>query len=157
VTKEKLIKLYDKFANAYVASMVVIFAAIAVMLYFAFWSWWPFNVITYNNLPFPVDKEVYEPGDNIDYTFNYCKHIGARASVTRTLTNASRTIELEGFESSSFATGCGEVSSAVPIPIYAQPGVYRMLITVDFDVHPLRTITYRLETQEFEVVEPQNN
>ena len=140
----------------YALCWVIILATLATMgvgYYFLFVQGNP--PIEFLNMPFPVDKKVYHPGDTITMLVNYDRHISAL--VTRsTYLNDSYPIPLElSTDGDVTPTGTGTVLLTYVIPpsyVPAQGDDYYISGTSIYHVNFLRDriVTWKSETFRIE-------
>jgi hypothetical protein len=129
-----------------------ILLALATMLLFGFWLFYPYNPIEYNVLPYPVLNENHQvrPGQILEYTVDYCKYTDVYPEVIKRYVDgliyeqpAGRGLVYEGCRVQI-------VDNLVPSTLL--PGYYRMQVIIEYKMNPIRTITYTNETEAFEVL-----
>ena len=113
--------------------------------------------IVFNNLPFPVDKAVYLPGENVVSTVDGCVN-ASRPSITA--------IEVRGEEKAgvrknyvlparyapaSPTTGCFKVQIPTALPGDILPGTYHFEADRTFQVNRFAKRTVHWSTAPFEV------
>jgi hypothetical protein len=98
-----------------------------------------------------TDKKTYQPGEDISYSFSYCKTKPIVGVVTRALVDGVRM----NFASitSDLPLGCHEIWVCnLRIPRNTSAGTYHIEITGEYKINPLRTEVNRLRSNEFEVM-----
>ena len=108
------------------------------------------NPITFSNLPFPVDRQVYAPGDTVIRTADACRNSDAPATVYQGLRGATN-YDYPEFTVVSQNLGCFESRIPVKLPDDLPPGRYRIAASVQFQVNALAVRRVMWETQEFTV------
>lgn len=111
------------------------------------------NVASFNNLPFPIDKHEYQPGERVFYNISFCKTRPIVAVVNWALINDAVT-DIPERQGKSIDVGCKNVSSSLRIPEYAIEGDHYFKGTFQYQANPFRTITYDVETEHFNVTIP---
>lgn len=128
---------------------LAIFGGLWLVLLVAYWSLWPYRIITESDGTRKVLTPVVMQGGTLLFPVHSCKHYDLVETISREL--------LDGFiyqlppVQSNQPTGCYSRIVAVPIPDATPPGMYRMRITVSFQPNPIRTIRYTWDTTAFEV------
>lgn len=117
------------------------------------WLFLPYNVvkITSDQNNVKVNQKIYHIGDQIKYTFSYCKYHDVTARVDRALIDGTRIL----FTSmdSNLPTGCHTVTPAdLFIPNGANFGINKIEITAHYQLNPFREQTVELMTETFLVV-----
>lgn len=117
-------------------------------------------------LPMQVDKSVYEPGDEILVTANYCRYTSAAATryVTYINKTTGRLFPLEPTEVNSFPVSprnCDIIANpetatiAQKLPASLTTGDYVRHSKLEFHVNIMANRTIELETETFRVVVPE--
>ena len=132
-------------------SMAVLILVFVTMTYVIFMLFWPFQTIVVES-PCKVITPVVKAGDRVYYEFNYKKLANRGTILSKQLVN--NTIIFYPIEQSNIESGPGEILKIVSVcvPIYAPPGKYKLFVTAVYRISPIRNITKRWETEEFEVV-----
>lgn len=139
----------------YILSMTVILAAIFALLYLGYMLYWPVKTIEFKNNGdleiVNLNKEVRQ-GEQLEYKISYCRFTDQQAIVTRVIQDGL--IYIMPPIQTNTGIGCqyDKIMSIAEIPKAIPPGKYQMLITVEFKINPLRTITHSLYTEPFTVV-----
>ena len=133
----------------YFGSLLIIFLAFALMSYVFFLTFLHGSEpTTFNNLPFPTNKELYYPGDRIFVEASFCKNLDVTATVTSNL--------VDGFLSTappqkiSGSLGCQNVTVfTMKVPEHIGSGDYYLDGVIVYDVNKLRSIPIRVSSQWF--------
>ena len=99
----------------------------------------------------PMEKKIYHEGEVIEYQVDFCKLIDAEGEMNFQLING-RSVLL-GSLKSSIPKGCYKfTANTISLPKGIHKGTYRLLITTTYKVWGLRSITYPIFTEPFEVI-----
>jgi hypothetical protein len=130
-------------------SMVGIVGMLTVMGILLWWGW-PVNVLT-------ITKETqviggpYRVGDQLLYTFDYCKYRDLSAEVhyywMDTVVYSQPTVTLHRLH-----PGCHTLTEGIEVP-RIPPGKYRLNTVRVYEVSPLRNVEVQDTSNEFEIVE----
>jgi hypothetical protein len=135
-----------------------------------FWLTWPYKVIQYNVNPIPVLTEkpadvskfdpnvsrpmaVFKPGQNIILFHDYCRLIDAPLTANVELINSVK-LPLP-YQANPSAVGCQRrVSTIIKVPdFYTSEEPVSIHFTLRYQVNPIRTVVYHLNTEYFLVKE----
>lgn len=126
-------------------TLVMTFITICV---FAYWMFWPDNVMVLKSDIVKTDKEVYRPGERISYTVDYCKKRQISGLTSRTLVNDIRIAYTT--ITSDLPAGCHIVSdNDLIIPEFTSEGKYHISILVEYKINPIRVLRINYRTNEF--------
>jgi hypothetical protein len=128
--------------------LTIAFIGLAII---GFWAFFPYKIIDFNNLPYPVENKVVKQGGQLKYTVDYCKYTeGMPAEVKREF------IDGLVFESSdvraNVTLGCNSVVVPLNVPLSLPPGKYKLRLTVTYHPNPIREVIFINESEEFVVV-----
>lgn len=132
---------------------ITILVALGMMLIFGYWMLYPYNPIVYKDPVYPVLNEgkTVEVGGILKYEVSYCKYSSVYPTVIKRYvdgliyeTPAGRGVVYEG---------CREQIIDNLVPSTLVPGKYKMEIIIEYQMNPVRKITYTNYTEEFTVVE----
>jgi hypothetical protein len=130
-------------------------ALYGVILLVAYWLLWPYQTITFLNMPAagaPIVGGPLYPGDAVRYKLSFCKYTNDIATVHRDLVDGE-TIALQDITGSLPSTCESNVTVATTeVPDTANPGVYHLDVADEFHPNPFRTIVVRYRTQDFTVI-----
>lgn len=130
-------------------SFVAIYIILMILLYMIAW---PFKVITFTNLPFPVLNKPVMAGQIVVYRIDACKYREVPTHINRVLVGKVN-IALNSQDSQQVGKGCGSTTVAnTVIPIATPEGKYKVQITVEYKVNSLRTIIVHSETEVFDIL-----
>ena len=106
--------------------------------------------IVFNNLPFPVSRESYRPGDTVEYIVDRCRNTEQPATFTTTLVGPTKVFfwpQLSGIST----TGCTVATVQRQLPAELLPGTYTIEGRSDFQVNSFALRSVPWMTVEFEV------
>jgi|WetSurMetagenome_2_1015567.scaffolds.fasta_scaffold54131_4 hypothetical protein len=126
----------------------VIFFTICLV---TFWMTYPYKVITFNRNEFIITTPVVHQGGFVHYMNDYCKFMDLPAKVTRSFID--HIIFVTPVTAVNRPLGCHNFDIAVLIPTELPIGHYQMEMTYQYQVNPVRIITLKALTEEFEIVE----
>ena len=122
-----------------------------VLLY---WSLYPYKTVEIKESTFPVlnKNKTVIVGENLAYRSTSCRYFIGEIVVHRTLVNHT----LIDFPDTRFyqdKKACVSfVNRTLEIPSYAPSGKYHLEITNFIKVNPIRTISVKVSTEEFTVI-----
>ena len=127
-----------------------IFFMLGVALTFLFY---PYRILEVSNEPYPVEHQQILVGEVQHYTIVFCKSGNYVAKQTRVLLQ-TQTNEYINLDTSVIYSeeGCRESKLSVKIPSYVEPGTYKIVAYIDYQPNFLRTVAYKFETQEFDII-----
>lgn len=129
---------------------VLMFCATVLLLGLS--GWWlfgPVDILTNTDFRLAVRTPVVAPGTNLVYTASFCKNTAQTATMDTQLVGTVTLFYPP--QSSSFSTGCGAYTIAQHIPPEASEGTHRLVIVVTYKANPLRRVSYRFESDPFEI------
>lgn len=137
-----------------VFALVIISAA---MLLAGYWWFFPEQVVTVSNpTEIKTDKRVYQQGERIIYTLDYCKTRQIQGKVTRSLVDGF--VIPYGSIESDLPVGCRKFFVYdLHIPEYTPPGIYHIEGSGEYHVNPIQTNRNCWRTEDFEVVRAPDN
>ena len=111
-------------------------------------SFYPFKTLTVES-PLKVLTPKVKAGDDMIYQVKYCRYTKVSAKVTRTLIGSDTipTIPLNSISK----PGCGTAVVHMNTPSSANPGIYHMEASADFQVNPYQIRTTNYESDNFEI------
>lgn len=127
---------------------VVIFFTICLVVY---WIVYPYKTVVFNKEEFEITTPVVKQGGFVHYLNDYCKFIDLPAKVTRSFINGL--IYVSPSTIVNRPKGCNSFDIAVKIPEELPPGKYQMEMSYQYQINPVRVITIKHNTEEFEVRE----
>lgn len=133
-----------------VITIATLATAFVLVLLGGYWLLWPYKILTETDKYARVSPTILKPGDPVIIAVHVCKHYDLPEFISREL--------IDGFVYTLpsvqmfYPIGCRDINVWVPIPVNTPPGVYRMAITSEFRPNPLRSVYYRWETNQFEVL-----
>ena len=133
------------FVGLSVVGMVGMLALMGILVY---WSW-PVTVLTITKTTQVVGGP-YHAGDQMLYTFDYCKHKDMSAEVhyywTDSVVYAQPTVTLHRLE-----VGCHTLTEGIEVPRIPS-GRYRLNTVRIYQISPLRQVEVQDTSNEFEIV-----
>lgn len=131
---------------------ITLLAAFGLMLYFGYMLFWPIKVIDWLDGNFITCKTQYRIGEVMRYRLHYNKYFPLEAETVVYFEDGIM------FQMPSTVTNnpTGErdfVKVAFKIPEELPPGRYKLKEYIIYKVNPLRSITYTLVSNQFEVIQ----
>lgn len=138
------------------ACVIIITAAVLVG---AYWEFRPYRTLVVNNVtittPITGDNRlpVVNRGSALFYKIDYCKYVTVQAILFRELVGNDNHYPVPVTSGNvSVAKGCREfINSNTLIDPSVPPGVYYLDIVAQYQVNPIRKVSYRYRTPLFEV------
>ena len=124
--------------------------ALAFGIIIFYWVVYPYKPMVFKAKVFPISNKIVKIGMTLSYVSDYCKNIDLPAMVTREFRN--ELIFVTPSTITNRPTGCHKILIGVLIPPELPAGKYIMAQTYTYQVNPIRTITVRENTEEFEVI-----
>ena len=123
----------------------------AAFIVIGIWSFYPDKILTVNDPNnVQVDKEVYQTGERITYTVDYCKSRRLPSILSASLVDGVR-INYDA-ANSNFDAGCHVTDvSDLTIPSFVATGVYHLEITAEYQINPIRKSFVTFRTVDFRV------
>lgn len=129
--------------------------AIGVVIIISLWGigdlLWPYNPLVFKEQYFPVKSNVLKQGSDLEFLVRYCKNMQVPAVVHYQFENSviffSTTVNHANSQK-----GCGEHWNIFNIPEELPPGIYRLVMTVDYKVSLIRTVSVRGATEQFTII-----
>jgi hypothetical protein len=124
---------------------------------FTYWNLYPYKVMTMKNqYALPVDKPVYQAGDRVFYTLDYCKYMDITGLLIRTISDGI-SVNYEPMQS-NVPLGCHVVKRGdLVIPDFIPSGIYYIKSSSEWQVNPIRKVLMNFRTVPFEVVNKSND
>ena len=123
-----------------------------MMAMIAYWLFRPVTVLVVKNpQAVKVDKQVYQAGDRLIYSLDYCKHEAIPGTISRALVDGIR-ISYVAFYN-NLPKGCGVTNNAdLVIPEFVGTGTYHIEATATYRINPLKTVSTTWRSEDFQVV-----
>lgn len=138
-------------AISWATSAATAFASV-VLLALLYWLFFDTPVpIQFTNLPFPVDKSEYRPGEKVVRTADACRFTLAPARISQGL-RGTQNYDYPEFTVTTQHLDCGTSRIPVALPGDLPPGTYYLVAVVQYEVNPLAVRTVRWQTVPFTVV-----
>jgi hypothetical protein len=137
----------NKFFNN--ASFLILGSAFFSVILFAFWQFYPYKVLTFNNSPFPVMEKNIKAGGTLTYTIDYCKEINNGALISKTFSDEiSYSVESE---LNNRPIGCHKINVDIDIPKTLPPDEYNLQLVYRFKLNPIRYVEVSARTEQFNI------
>ena len=134
-----------------ILSGIFIFLILISVCYACILAFYPFK--TFDGKQIVIlnkDKKVCA-GDYLEWKIEYFKYINKSARVTRVLVNSY----VINFDETTYNVPVGEGiymdKTSIKIPENASPGIYKLRLTIVYNVNHLQESTVRVESENFEV------
>lgn len=116
-----------------------------------YWLFWPYQVIEYKDKVLPLKNHQVASGELLEISHNFCKYISVPLKLTTEIQDG--VIFALGITESNTAKGCYNRVAKIVVPTVMGVGEKaRVHYTLFYQVNPLRTITYDLYSEEFEII-----
>lgn len=115
-------------------------------------------VYPYKTISFLEPIEIQEPvyaGETLYYRLHFIKHIDRPAKISRSLVN-ERTITYTAY-SNNLEPGEHNRTFFLSVPREVRPGHHHLEITWEYRINPLRAVTVKKMSKEFNVLPPRIN
>lgn len=133
----------------------VTYATFALMLliigYSIFNLAYDYDPITMSNVT--LDKSEYHQGETVSVSMGVIKRTDKSCRVTRQLVDGIL-YSLPTYESSMPSGSYTTIDTSTAIPPGLPPGIYHLVVTLEYDYPPFRVVTYQFETPRFTVMPP---
>lgn len=131
---------------------VTIIVSIVLVTLLAYWTFYPYQTVTYPDVPFKLDKQTYKQGETAHYYVSYCKSIDIVPKVHRYFIDG---LKIEAAEHDvKFIKGCHdnqEISFTIPESL--PPGRWHLSAVATYKFNPIREeVTNSHNTEWFNVV-----
>lgn len=132
-------------------SLTVSFVIVAIGIY---WLFYPYKLFVYNVSPMKVLTPTVKVGGDLQYIADYCKYTSMIPKSIKRQLVGGYAYDLPVSTSSNFPQGCAQIEVAVPmyLPASIKPGKYKIKVTGEYQANPLRTWTYEVYTEEFNLI-----
>lgn len=131
-------------------------AFLALVMQMAWWRLYPYQIVKIDS-PTPVIGAPVKPGGMVYLNVHYSKFDDVPAFVTRYLANHCLILLTKVDSGGVLRPGVNQnYHIAVPIPPGVPAGRYRVITTVNYKVNPIRIVSTKWESQEFEVLGDQS-
>jgi len=108
--------------------------------------------VTFNELPFPVEKAVYHTGEPIVATLDFCRYTDVGFTAHNSFVN-ELIYALPSFTASGAQQGCHKIQARLSvIPVHLPPGRYRLMGRNVYCVNVLACRTVEWSTVEFTII-----
>lgn len=129
--------------------VVVVTGLLALVLY---WHLNDYDIIEYNMERIEMVKDEYVVGEPLSYRISFCKEGNLDATVLRFVKDTVVYSYPEII--SSIEEGCSDFVSTSTITPNVPSGEYRYENTVIYQVNPLKTVRYTIESEPFKIINP---
>lgn len=131
---------------AYVALLLTA----TILFAWIFIQYWPITVIVPNTQPYKVLTKKVKVGEQLIYLVDACKKIAVPSVVSRSFVDGVTYPSITSINNVS--VGCGRTKVSILVPNFIVPGVYHVVLNIQYKINPLRTDTYHFKTETFEVL-----
>lgn len=140
----------DRVKATYRALMSMIGILAAVMVLTVFLSFFPNNIITFEDEKFPVLTPVVVAGDEVEFQVTFYKHYDLLGVINRQLIDGR--IYQYAPEAATLNKGFQDRITTVRIPSYVDSGKYYIRTYYTYRVNALNTQEFYMDTEYFEVI-----
>lgn len=116
-----------------------------------YWLFWPYNPIEVRD-PIKVlnPNKIVKAGEDLIYEISYTKKIESTGKIDRQLINSYVVLFPSQHSTMPMGTGLKRVVR-LQVPQATDPGKYRLLWSITYEVNPLRHITHSVYSECFTV------
>lgn len=118
----------------------------------AYWSLWDYDVVEYNTEKLVMQKDEYVVGEPLTYRLSVCKNGDLSATVIRNIRDT--VVYSYPVIQSSLPEGCSDFISSSSLAPNVPTGTYVYENTVIYQVNPIRTVQYHIESTPFKIINP---
>ena len=129
--------------------IVITFFLLTVLL--SFWSFYPYKLIVFNNLPLKVLNKTVKAGEVLVYSTDYCKFTNIIPEVKKTFVN-DIIYSIPTGTVLAKEKGCRIINVQIDVPKNLPPSRYILKITYEYQVNPIRKVNIYVQTELFEVI-----
>lgn len=131
-------------------SYATLISTLLLMVMVAYWLVYPYNPITFNNLPLKVDNKIVKVGDFLVYNVDYCKDNDLIPTASKSFVNQIIYV-LPAEIVAAKEEGCAVVKIYTTVPLNLPLGPYYFKVTYRYQVNPIMIKEYTIRTEEFTV------
>jgi hypothetical protein len=133
-------------------SYASIFVAILFIIIIFYWLLYPYRVIEFEQVPYPIvnENKTVRQGELLIYEVEYCKFMNIGATTTKSFNNGI-IYSLPPMQSNR-ETGCHDNKIFLEVPKTLPPAEYSLEVLYRFQVNPIRVIEYKQSTEPFTVI-----
>jgi hypothetical protein len=135
---------------------VALIFTLTAMIVVMFWSLDSRIPLTVES-PMLIVDDNFQAGDTAGYIIDYCKTIDKPFVLSRELHRQDDRLDIIGLPTYSVGTplpmGCHElVSNNIRLPVDLDPGHYKMVVYIRYQINPIKTLYIEFETTTFNVM-----
>lgn len=132
-------------------AVVIILGFTLLLCLIGWWELMPARVLAPGGKLSVYVKSV-EAGEDLVYSLTLCKQIELPSTLHRQLVDTVQWTLPD--QQTNFPVGCHEHWLTQHIPRVFTSGKYQLVITITYDVNPIRTISYTFKSEPFMVTTP---
>lgn len=139
-------KIFDFFSWLVV---VILFLGVLVCIY---WQLYPYKILEFKqgNGNILNENKTVKSGDLIRLRQVQCKYLDIGATINRQF------IDTLVYQVNTVMThrplGCHDSVELVRVPVVLPSGSYRIRTTISYNVNPIRTVSYTIVTEQFNII-----
>ena len=126
-----------------------IISGIVIIGFIFFWSYYPYNILEFQDSVYPVETKTVKPGEEVIYRVRYCKYLPTSFSVTRKFVDGI--IYTTSEVASNNPVGCHDNLVYIQVPKSLPEGNYSLQMIYRTKVNPIRTVEIIRTTERFTV------
>ena len=138
----------DKFYER--TGIAILFFFTICLLMFIHWSFWDYKTIEFKG-DYKTAQLTYKQGDIGSYTVDYCKYTDVAPILTKKFVDG--VVFTTSDTKAVIKQGCGTQLINFEIPPTLPPGRYRLVIDLEYNVNPIRSIKITHQSNWFTVLE----
>jgi len=130
---------------------IIVFILFGTVLVVGYWLLYPYKVIQFNKVPFPVVNKIVHQGGILTYQTDYCKFNNIIPVSYKTFTDGI-IYHIPSSYVLAKNKGCAKTFIDIEVPRTLPVGNYVLDILYIYQVNPIRTVNVDVKTENFEVV-----
>ena len=135
----------------YIISSLTLFLMLVALCVVIFWMIYPYRPLIFKDAKLRLDNKIVQREGTLSYKVSYCKNTTSSASLTRSF------VDDIVYSTSTLITnrpdGCNKMNVEVEIPHNLPLGKYYLENTYVYKVNPIREVTVKIRTEQFEIIE----
>lgn len=131
----------------YLGGWISIILAVVILFLVFYWLLFPYNPVKFiGNIK--TTKTVYKVDDIVEYKIKYCKYMNIGTMVSRAFIDG--VIYAVPLTHANNPIGCRDQNYSIRIPNIPE-GNYKIRIYYTYEVNPLKSITYMVDSNNFKL------
>lgn len=136
---------------AYYYSLFTIGLVLLFLLLIAYWSFYPYQIITFGKDNGKILTPVVKAGGYVQMQQDYCKYQNLISIIDRQFVD-SIVYQVPNTRARRLL-GCHKFIEYIYVPPNLPPATYHITTGISFQVNPIRTVTTFVTTGKFQIIE----